>query len=341
MSSIGRASVAPTPLRKHVRRPRSAPLWRSTKAVRSGLAFSGQGWISPAVAPISDHDTPLFPPDLSRTPDAARPSRTAGPTSRHRARTGGRGIRPSRPREAPEADEATSSCSSRKTTLSAFAERSPRGHRAASMPTPRSARKAQAALTGVGAANAAVDDVFSGAAEQCLRRLPSARPSRRERPRPWAFACSTTSRSPPAMRRRRMAPSASRSSTGTCTTATAPRTFSGTIRRCSTAPRTRCRFIPAPAPRRNRRGQHRQRAALAAVGSELFREAFRSRVLPALTNFRPDLIIISAGFDAHYRDPLAEINLVEEDFDWATGQLMERADAHRRQPPGQPARRRL
>src|SRR5690606_35712733 len=44
--------------------------------------------------------------------------------------------------------------------------------------------------------------------------------------------------------------------------------------------------------------------------------------------FQPDLIIISAGFDAHHRDPLAEINLTEEDFDWATGQLMERADRH-------------
>lgn len=60
-------------------------------------------------------------------------------------------------------------------------------------------------------------------------------------------------------------------------------------------------------------------------GSELFREAMRSRVLPALDDFAPDLIIISAGFDAHHRDPLAEINLDEDDFDWATGQLMERA----------------
>ncbi|MBP0438782.1 histone deacetylase family protein [Tianweitania sediminis] len=58
-------------------------------------------------------------------------------------------------------------------------------------------------------------------------------------------------------------------------------------------------------------------------GSSQFREAFNSRVLPALANFRPDLIIISAGFDAHHLDPLAEINLVEDDFDWATGKLMD------------------
>jgi acetoin utilization deacetylase AcuC-like enzyme len=61
------------------------------------------------------------------------------------------------------------------------------------------------------------------------------------------------------------------------------------------------------------------------TGSDTFRDAFLSRVLPALDNFRPDLMIISAGFDAHHRDPLAEINLTEADFDWATGQLMDRA----------------
>ncbi|TGS71625.1 histone deacetylase family protein [Mesorhizobium sp. M3A.F.Ca.ET.201.01.1.1] len=64
------------------------------------------------------------------------------------------------------------------------------------------------------------------------------------------------------------------------------------------------------------------------TGSELFRDAFLSRVLPSIDAFAPDLIIISAGFDAHHRDPLAEINLTEDDFDWATGQLMERAGRH-------------
>ncbi|MCO5083226.1 MAG: histone deacetylase family protein [Rhizobiaceae bacterium] len=59
------------------------------------------------------------------------------------------------------------------------------------------------------------------------------------------------------------------------------------------------------------------------TGSDLFRDAFLSRVLPRIDAFRPDLIIISAGFDAHHRDPLASINLTEDDFDWATGQLME------------------
>ncbi|MGV4792825.1 histone deacetylase family protein [Rhizobium sp. F40D2] len=64
------------------------------------------------------------------------------------------------------------------------------------------------------------------------------------------------------------------------------------------------------------------------VGSDHFREAFKSRVLPAVADFRPDLIIISAGFDAHHRDPLAQINLTGEDFDWATGRVLELADRH-------------
>ncbi len=64
------------------------------------------------------------------------------------------------------------------------------------------------------------------------------------------------------------------------------------------------------------------------TGSDTFREAFRTRILPALDDFQPDLIIVSAGFDAHHRDPLAEINLVEADFDWATGQLMDSAARH-------------
>jgi acetoin utilization deacetylase AcuC-like enzyme len=61
-------------------------------------------------------------------------------------------------------------------------------------------------------------------------------------------------------------------------------------------------------------------------GSEPFRAAFESRILPRLTDFRPELIIISAGFDAHIRDPLANINLVEADFAWATQKIMDIAD---------------
>lgn len=57
-----------------------------------------------------------------------------------------------------------------------------------------------------------------------------------------------------------------------------------------------------------------------------FKEAFRERILPAVENFSPDLLLISAGFDAHFRDPLAGLNLIADDFDWATGKLMEIAE---------------
>ena len=62
-------------------------------------------------------------------------------------------------------------------------------------------------------------------------------------------------------------------------------------------------------------------------GTDKFREAFRELILPALRTFAPDLILISAGFDAHHRDPLAEIELEAEDFAWATAELMGIADA--------------
>jgi acetoin utilization deacetylase AcuC-like enzyme len=62
-------------------------------------------------------------------------------------------------------------------------------------------------------------------------------------------------------------------------------------------------------------------------GGAKFRSAFDSAVLPRLKEFRPDLIVISAGFDAHQRDPLANLNLLEADFGWATRKIMEVADA--------------
>ncbi|MBT6203981.1 MAG: histone deacetylase family protein [Alphaproteobacteria bacterium] len=63
-------------------------------------------------------------------------------------------------------------------------------------------------------------------------------------------------------------------------------------------------------------------------GSDAFRQAFDQVVIPALDAFRPEIVFISAGFDAHERDPLAQINLVEEDYAWATDQLMAIAAVH-------------
>lgn len=58
-----------------------------------------------------------------------------------------------------------------------------------------------------------------------------------------------------------------------------------------------------------------------------FREGLAAVVLPRILDFRPDLILISAGFDAHWRDPLADLRLTEADFRWATEQVMAVADA--------------
>jgi acetoin utilization deacetylase AcuC-like enzyme len=63
-------------------------------------------------------------------------------------------------------------------------------------------------------------------------------------------------------------------------------------------------------------------------GAAAFRTAFETRILPRLADFRPELVVISAGFDAHMRDPLANINLEEADFAWATQKIMEIADRH-------------
>jgi acetoin utilization deacetylase AcuC-like enzyme len=79
----------------------------------------------------------------------------------------------------------------------------------------------------------------------------------------------------------------------------------------------------------NERGDHDNivNAPLrAGDGGEQFRAALETRILPRLISFGPELIIISAGFDAHKRDPLANLQLVEEDFGWATRKIMEVAD---------------
>jgi acetoin utilization deacetylase AcuC-like enzyme len=64
------------------------------------------------------------------------------------------------------------------------------------------------------------------------------------------------------------------------------------------------------------------------AGSADFRAAHEDIVLPALDRFAPELIVISAGFDAHRLDPLANLNLVDDDYAWITARLVEIADRH-------------
>lgn len=64
------------------------------------------------------------------------------------------------------------------------------------------------------------------------------------------------------------------------------------------------------------------------TGSAGFRAAWLQRLLPAVDAFRPQLLMISAGFDAHRRDPLAQMQLETADFAWITEQLVALANRH-------------
>jgi len=64
------------------------------------------------------------------------------------------------------------------------------------------------------------------------------------------------------------------------------------------------------------------------AGSLEFRELWTHRLLPRLHAFKPQLVLVSAGFDAHRRDPLADIRLGQEDYAWITGQLLALARRH-------------
>ena len=59
-----------------------------------------------------------------------------------------------------------------------------------------------------------------------------------------------------------------------------------------------------------------------------FRKAYEMDVLPAVEAFRPELLLVSAGFDAHADDPLANLMLAETDFTWVTEALCDIAATH-------------
>jgi acetoin utilization deacetylase AcuC-like enzyme len=63
-------------------------------------------------------------------------------------------------------------------------------------------------------------------------------------------------------------------------------------------------------------------------GSEAFRGAVRQHWVPALDAFRPELIVISAGFDAHREDDMGNLGLADADYEWVTRQLMAVAQRH-------------
>lgn len=63
-------------------------------------------------------------------------------------------------------------------------------------------------------------------------------------------------------------------------------------------------------------------------GSDAFRTSWQERLLPAIRAFKPQLLLISAGFDGHARDPLAGLRLEADDFAWVTRQLVKIAETY-------------
>jgi acetoin utilization deacetylase AcuC-like enzyme len=66
----------------------------------------------------------------------------------------------------------------------------------------------------------------------------------------------------------------------------------------------------------------------AGAGDEQYREAFVEKILPKIDKFAPEFVIVSAGFDAHVDDPMANISLSTEFFGWMSARVMEIADKH-------------
>ena len=81
---------------------------------------------------------------------------------------------------------------------------------------------------------------------------------------------------------------------------------------------------------RNERGAHGQILNLPlppGTDGPAYRAVFESKVLPAVRAARPQLILVSAGFDAHMADPLAQMDLRTEDYSWIAGQLCDLSEA--------------
>jgi acetoin utilization deacetylase AcuC-like enzyme len=228
--------------------------------------------------------------------------------------------------EAPMGDEATILYAHPGGHLEAIRSRIPEtGLAKIDSDTTVSPKSWQAALTAIGAANAAVDDVFTGAADNVFV---ASRPPGHHAEKITAMGFCLFNNAAIAARHAQRKYGVERVAivdwdvhhgNGTqdifwddpsvlyCSTHQLP-LFPGTGEKNETGAGN---IVNAPLS--------------AGTGSDGFRDAFLSRVLPAVDAFQPELIIISAGFDAHHRDPLAEINLNEDDFDWATAVMMDKA----------------
>jgi acetoin utilization deacetylase AcuC-like enzyme len=231
--------------------------------------------------------------------------------------------------EAPEGDEATILYAHPESHLEKVRAAIPEeGIRAIDADTSASPKSWIAALTAIGAANAAVDDVFSGKADNVFV---ASRPPGHHAEKTTAMGFCLFNNAAIAARYAQKKHGAERVAIVDWDVHHGNGTQDifwddPTVLYCSTH---QMPLYPGTGAKNETGAGNIVNAPLSPqTGSDIFREAMRSRVFSAIDDFAPDLIIISAGFDAHHRDPLAEINLTEEDFDWATGELMDRAVRH-------------
>jgi acetoin utilization deacetylase AcuC-like enzyme len=102
---------------------------------------------------------------------------------------------------------------------------------------------------------------------------------------------------------------------------------------CSFAARTKARFIPSPVTRTKPEPAKAGNCTLnlpfpARTGMSDIGASFTDRLLPAIDKFKPDLILISAGFDSRIDDPLGQFRLTDDDFITLTKLLLESAATH-------------
>jgi acetoin utilization deacetylase AcuC-like enzyme len=187
-----------------------------------------------------------------------------------------------------------------------------------------SVKSLQAALTGVGGAIAAVDDVFSGAAENVFV---ASRPPGHHAEKTTAMGFCFFNNAAIAARHAQRAHGATRVAImdfdvhhGNGSQAIFwddPTVLYASTHEMPLYPGT------GAVSESGSQGTIVNAPLRAGDGGEAFRQAMEQKILPAIDDFAADLLIISAGFDAHRRDPLANLNFVEEDYDWATARLME------------------
>ena len=202
------------------------------------------------------------------------------------------------------------------------------GHAALDADTILSPRSGKAALRAVGAVTSAVDAVMRGEAQQCLLRHPAARTSCGARPRhgllPVQFHRRGGAPCPGRARHPRVAIVDFDVHHGNGTQAVAeqdPSLFFASSHQYPLYPGT-------GAAEETGVGNIVNVPLRPGTEGGCFRRAFEARILPALDAFAPELLLVSAGFDAHRADPLAGLELEDEDFGWVTARLAEAAGRH-------------